>query len=316
MPDPRRSSRLPGRVARRLRLPAIAAPMLTVSGPELVAATCAHGVIGAFPTANARSTGELDDWLGQLAGADDDWAPWCPNLILRSPRLEADLRSVIEHGAELVITSVGSPARVVEPLHDAGCLVLADVATLRHAERAAEAGADGLVLLTAGAGGQTGWLNPFAFVRAVRAWFDGPIVLAGGISDGTALAAATVLGADLGYLGTRFIATVESRADAGYKRMLVDSTLDDIVLTRAFTGLDSSMLRASIEAAGLDPTTLDEAVTPDAADTLFGSGSAGPRRWAHIWSAGHTVSGIDDVPTVADLIKRLDTEFRPYDTQK
>ena len=304
-------SRVPSRLARRVRIPAIAAPMLSVSGPELVTAACAHGVIGAFPTVNARTSAELDEWLESFSEADEgSFAPWCPNLILRSPRLEADLQSVISHHAELVITSVGSPARVIVPLHDAGCLVLADVATLRHAHRAAEAGADGLVLLTAGAGGQTGWMNPFAFVRAVRRWYQGLIVLAGGIADGYSLAAARVLGADLGYLGTRFIATQESRADPAYKQMLVHGSLDDVILTRAFTGLDTSMLRASIEAAGLDPATLDQDVTPETAAVLFGSGAAGPRRWTHIWSAGHSVSGVSDVPAVAELVDRLERELR------
>lgn len=295
----------------------IAAPMLHVSGPELVAAACAAGVVGAFPTANARSTEELEQWLRTIAAraADDAGkpvAPFCPNLIIRHPRLAEDLAAITRHRAELVITSVGSPAPVVGPLHDAGALVLADVATLRHAEKALAAGADGLVLLTAGAGGQTGWLNPFAFVRAVRAMFDGPIVLAGGVADGTALFAARALGCDLAYMGTKFIATTESLATAGYKAMLVESSIDDVMLTSAFTGLPTSMLLPSIVAVGLDPRTLDETLTVPAAAELYGGKSEGegPKRWRDIWSAGHSVSGVDAVRDVASLVERTLAEYR------
>jgi nitronate monooxygenase len=321
------SARLPGSIADRLRIPAIAAPMLAVSGPELVAAACRAGVIGAFPTVNARTVAELDDWLASLAeqcAADDSatgtsgsggsadargWAPWCPNLIIRQPRLSEDLEVLVRHRVQLVITSVGSPAAVVPPLHEAGALVLADVATVRHAERAVEAGVDGLVLLTAGAGGQTGWLNPFAFVREVRRFYDGVVVLAGGIGDGAALRAAEVLGCDLGYLGTRFIATEESRAVSAYKQMLVGAGMDEVVLTKAFTGLATSMLRPSIEAAGLHVDRLDEQVTPETAAAMFGSGAEGPRRWSQIWSAGHSVSAVDQVTTVGALVDRLAGEY-------
>src|SRR3954454_12437904 len=250
----------------RLSLPLIAAPMFLVSGVELVVAACCNGVIGSFPTVNCRSPEQLDQWLGEiehrLRRRSDETgkpaAPICPNLIVHrsNARLEQDLAVLLRHKPEIVITSVGSPAPVLKPLHDAGALVLADVASIRHARHAAEAGADGLVLLTAGAGGQTGWLNPFAFVRAVRAFYDGIIVLAGGISDGHALRAAEVLGCDLGYMGTKFIATHESMADERHKRMLVDGSADDILLTTAFTGLQTSMLKPSIIAAGLDPDDL------------------------------------------------------------
>jgi len=307
---PSSAGRLPARIARRLTVPAIAAPMLRISGPELVAAACRAGVIGAFPTANARSAAELDEWLRGLSEVDDgSFAPWCPNLIIRQPRLEEDLAALVENAVEMVITSVGSPAEVVGPLHDAGSLVLADVASLRHAHKALEAGVDGLVLLGAGAGGQTGWLNPFAFVRAVRAFHDGPLVLAGGIADGASLRAAQLLGCDLGYLGTRFIATQESRAESAYRDMLVESEMDDVVLTRAFSGLPTSMLRPSILAAGLDPEDLDEGVTAETAASMYGAGAAGPRRWSHIWSAGHGVSSVRDIPTVAELVARLRAEL-------
>ena len=179
----------------------------------------------------------------------------------------------------------------------------------RHAEKAIAAGVDGLVLLTAGAGGNTGWVNSFAFVRAVRRFFDGPIVLAGGVADGQSLFAARALGCDFAYMGTRFLATQESLAKATYKEAVVAAELDDIITTRAFTGLDSNMLRSSIVAAGLDPDTLNETVA--AADTrqLFGADSTGPKRWKDIWSAGHSVSGVRDIPCVADLVTRISGEY-------
>lgn len=306
---------LPATLRRRLRLPLIAAPMLRVSGPDLVVAACRAGVIGAFPTANARSAEELDHWLQRIgdayADAEAATAPFCPNLIIRQERFKDDVRCLVRRGVEMVITSVGSPAPAIGPLHDIGCLVFADVASLRHAEKALEAGADGLVLLSAGAGGQTGWANGFAFVRAVRAFFAGPIVLAGGISDGQALWAAEALGCDLAYMGTRFIATHESLAAARYKQMAVESSLDDVMLTRAFTGLDANMLRPSILAAGLDPDALPEDIAEERARDMYGSGDRpGPKRWRDVWSAGHAVSGVRRVMSVAGLIDETDQEYR------
>ncbi|WP_050424893.1 NAD(P)H-dependent flavin oxidoreductase [Bradyrhizobium tropiciagri] len=311
-----RRSALPAAIAQRLRLPLIAAPMLRVSGVDLVTAVCRSGAIGAFPTANARSVEELDAWLTQIergvAELGRPAAPHCPNLIIRQPRFKDDLACLVRHKVELVITSVGSPAAAVQPLHDVGCLVFADIASLRHAEKAIEAGADGLILLTAGAGGQTGWANPFAFVRAVRAMFDGPVVLAGGVTDGTALAAARLLGCDLAYMGTRFIAARESMASDAYRRMLVDSTLDDIMLTKAFTGLGASMLRPSIVAAGLDPANLDESVSEARARERFGgkSDAEGPRRWIEVWSAGHSVSGVRAVTGAAAIVDEIAAQYQ------
>jgi nitronate monooxygenase len=307
-------SAVPDRIAGRLSLPLIAAPMLRVSGPDLVVAACRAGVIGAFPTKNARTAAELDAWLteirARLADLDGRAAPFCPNLIMRDARLSEDLAVVARHGAEVVITSVGSPAPALGALHDAGCLVLADVASLRHAERAIAAGVDGLILLTAGAGGQTGWLNPFAFVRAVRAMFDGIVVLAGGVSDGRALAAARLLGCDLAYMGTRFIAARESLASDAYRAMLVAASMDEVILTSSFTGLPASMLAPSIEAAGLDPARLDESLTEAQARERFGGDAlAGARRWTDIWSAGHSVSGVRAVQSVAELVAEIRAEY-------
>ncbi len=299
---------LPESLSTRLRLPLIAAPMFLVSGPELVIAACKAGVIGSFPTANCRTLDDLEQWLArmrdELAYKD---APVAPNLIVHrsNSRLADDLKLVCKHEPPMVIASVGSPAPIVDAIHGYGGLVFADIASMRHAEKAIEAGADGLILLTAGAGGQTGWANPFAFVRGVRRIFDGPVVLAGGVGDGQALRAAEVLGCDLAYMGTRFIATAESMAKRAYKDMLVSSRLDDVKLTRAMTGLETNMLIPSLLAAGLDPDNLpergsvaiDKDINPNA-----------PRRWKDVWSAGHSVQMVDGVPSVADLVERIAEE--------
>ncbi len=312
---------LPAALKARLRLPLIAAPMFLVSGPALVKAACRAGVIGSFPTANCRTVEELDGWLAAMADdlrrtADETGrapAPLCPNLIVHRSNLRVpdDLAAVLRARVELVITSVGSPEPVLKPLKDAGCLVFADVASVRHAEKAVAAGVDGLVLLTAGAGGQTGWVNPFAFVRAVRAFWDGIVVMAGGMADGHAVAAAETLGCDLAYMGTKFIATRESLAKDEYKQMLVKSRVDDVLLTRAFTGLETNMLRPSIAAAGLDPDNLPVRGAIDIAKDINAAERDRPdaKRWKDIWSAGHSVSGVTDVPSVAELIERTAAEY-------
>jgi nitronate monooxygenase len=294
--------------------------MFLVSGVALVVAACRNGVIGAFPTVNCRSCEQLDAWLGEMKDqlrrheeqSGKSCAPLCPNLIVHhsNARLQQDLQVLLRHEPELVITSVGSPAPVLGPLHEVGALVFADVATIRHAERAVAVGADGLVLLTAGAGGQTGWLNPFAFVRAVRGFFDGPIVLAGGIADGQALRAAEALGCDLAYMGTKFIATDESMADAKYKEMLVASSADDVQLTTAVTGLQTSILRPSIIAAGLDPDNLPARGTIDIGNDIDVSArDQQPVRWRDIWSAGHSASGVTEILPVEMLVKRTIAEY-------
>ncbi|MFI5002676.1 MAG: NAD(P)H-dependent flavin oxidoreductase [Reyranellales bacterium] len=312
---------LPATLKRRLRLPLIAAPMFLVSGPALVKAACRAGVIGSFPTANCRTVEELDRWLLDMTDdlkraadeSDHAPAPLCPNLIVHhsNPRVPDDLAAVLRARVEMVITSVGSPEPVLKPLKDAGCLVLADVASVRHAEKAVAAGVDGLVLLTAGAGGQTGWVNPFAFVRAVRTFWDGIVVMAGGMADGRAIAAAEMLGCDLAYMGTKFIATRESLAKDDYKQMLVKSRLDDVLLTRAFTGLETNMLRPSILAAGLDPDNLPVRGAIDIAKDINAAERDKPdaKRWKDIWSAGHSVSGVADVPSVAELVERTAVEY-------
>lgn len=294
----------------RLTLPVIAAPMYRVSGVDLVAAACRAGVIGAFPTLNAGDDAGLDRFLKQLAiSVGETTAPWCPNLVMRDPRTPGHLAVLAKRPPEMVITSVGPPDLAISALRDKGTLIFADVATLRHAERAIEKGADGLILLTAGAGGNSGWLNPFAFVREVRAMFDGPLVIAGGMIDGRAIRAAELLGCDLAYVGTRFIAARESMASNAYREMLVSSGMDDVITTRAFTGLDTNMLRPSIIAAGLDPDALsDQTLDEESARKVYGA-EPGPRRWRDIWSAGHSVSGIKNIATVAEIVERLSWEY-------
>ncbi|EFC85349.1 nitronate monooxygenase family protein [Parafrankia sp. EUN1f] len=277
-----------------LVLPLIAAPMTTVSTPPLVAAACSAGIVGAFPTSNCHSNAELDEWLDEIAASvhatrtaagDVTGAPTpgpvAANLIVHraNKRLDDDLQTIVRHSVELVITSVGNPVPVIDPLHREGCRVFADVASLAHARKAVDAGADGLVLLSAGAGGHTGWANPFAFARAVRRFYDGPLVLAGGISDGTALWAAVTLGYDLGYMGTKFIATRESGADSNWRAAVVGASLDDITLGTAPNGVTVSML-----------------VPPGGAGQPTGS-------------AGHTVSGVDAITTVAGVVAATSTEW-------
>lgn len=303
---------LPDRLERRLRLPLIVAPMLTVSSPQLVIAACRAGAIGAFPTANCRTIDELDAWLSRFAAElTPNDAPWCANLVIRRADLGAHLDRLLASRVELVITSVGSPKPVIGPLHEAGALVFADVATLAHARKAIDAGVDGLVLLSAGAGGQTGSLNGLAFARAVRQFYAGPLVLAGGIGDGAALWAAIALGCDLGYMGTRFIASVESAAVPAYKKMIVDSTIDDIVLTDAFTGLPTSMLGPSLQAAGISLDDVPAEASAAVAASVFGAPpSEKARRWRDLWSAGHSVSAADGVLPAAELIADIGVQFR------
>jgi nitronate monooxygenase len=287
----------------RLTLPLIAAPMTGVSGPALVSAACRNGVIGSFPTHNAVDQAELDAWLGQVmaAAAHPGSAPVAPNLVVHpsNERLPEDLCRLVEHGVEVVITSVGSPKHVVPRLHDAGCRVLADVATLDQARKAVAAGVDGLVLLSSGAGGQTGQANPFGFVRSVRAFFDGAVVLAGGIADGTAMRAAEVLGADLVYMGTAFIATAESLASAEYRNALVASTMDDVQLSDEVGGLPASLLRGWLE------QHLE-------AKGAVGSGDFQQSRLVSdpgVWSAGHGVALIDEVHDVGTLVARIREQY-------
>jgi nitronate monooxygenase len=312
---------LPADWRERLTIPAICAPMFLVSGPELVTAACKAGVIGAFPTINARPVAALDDWLTRIRDelaaheADDPQArtaPFAANLIVHrtNPRLEEDLELVLRHEVPVVITSVGDPTAIVERVHAYGGVVLHDAATRRHAEKAAAAGVDALILLTGGAGGQTGWLNPLAFVAEAREVFAGPLVVAGGISNGAQIRACEVMGADMAYLGSRFIATQEAQAHADYKRLLVEGRAADVMVTSALTGIPSSILRSSVIRAGLDPDALGDPKEGGANVSALASGEKQKTAWRDIWSAGQGVGGIADVPPVADLVARLVREYR------
>ncbi len=246
---------IPG--AARLRLPVVAAPMFLVSGPELVVAASRAGVVGSFPAPNCRSPEQLDEWMTTISStlaADPEAAPWALNLVTHSTntRLPEDLTLVARHRPPIVITALGSPRPVVETVHAYGGIVLADVVSIKLARKAAEAGADGLVCVSAGAGGHTGHLSPFAFVAAVREFFDGIVCVGGGVSTGAGVAGAIAAGADLVYVGTRFLASEESLAETAYKQMVVDHGADDLVVSAAITGTAASWLRPSLAAAGVD----------------------------------------------------------------
>jgi nitronate monooxygenase len=291
---------LPDWWRRRLKLPLIAAPMFLITGPDLVIAACKAGVTGCFPTPNARDTAILEQWLSRIsAELTEHDAPWAVNLVVHrtNNRLEDDLALCERFRVPIVITALGSPQAVIERVHGWGGIVLADVNSVKFARRAAAMGVDGLVLVGAGAGGHTGPMAGFSFVPAVREFFEGIIVLGGGITTGGGIAAAEMLGADLAAMGTRFIATSESMAADAYRDMLVASTVDDIVLSRGITGVPANWLRPSIEAAGMDLAKLEADVVIDFTDP---KGDA--RRWTVTWSAGHGVGAIKRVEPVAELV--------------
>jgi nitronate monooxygenase len=309
----------------RLTIPAIAAPMFLVSGPALVLAACRAGVVGTFPALNQRSSEGFADWLATiragLAEAEREAAPGRPvapfgvNLIVHktNPRVAADLGLCVEHRVPLVITSLGAVAELVDEVHRYGGLVFHDVTNVRHAEKAAAAGVDGLILVCAGAGGHAGTLSPFALLPEIRRFFAGTIVLAGAVSSGRAIAAARLLGADLAYLGTRFIATEESLAPPEYKRMILEGSAADIVYTPAISGIPGSFLKASVRAAGLDPDNLPakgEGYRAKVAKEGGGhSAEDEVKAWKRVWSAGQGIGSIADVPTTAALVARLRDEY-------
>lgn len=299
-------------LAARLRayssVPIIAGPMFLVSGPALVAACCRAGVIGSIPALNARTSEIFDGWLGELSALRNEHgaAPYAVNLIVHhtNPRLEADLEITVRHEVPIIIASVGNPSPVIGRVKAYGGLVISDVATVKHARRAAESGADALILLCAGAGGQTGWLSPFAFVSEVRASFDGPIILAGAVSRGGLVDVAERLGADMALVGTPFIAASESLAADDYRAMLIESGCDDIVTTADVTGIPANMLRKSIERSGFKPSK-EVAEGPFSVEKE----TATMRAWREIWSAGHGVNDVKAVEPAAQIIARFADEY-------
>jgi nitronate monooxygenase len=302
----------------RLSLPVVCSPLFIVSGPELVIAQCKAGMVGSFPALNARPEPVLEEWIVrikkelaeyQAANPGAKVAPFAVNQIAHhsNNRLMHDVDACVKHQVPVIITSLRAPREVVDKIHSYGGIVLHDVINIRHAKKALEDGVDGLILVTAGAGGHAGALSPFALLREVRRFYNGTVVLAGSITDGAGVLAAQAMGADLAYVGTRFIATQEANADGRYKQMLLEASAKDIVYTNLFTGVLGNYLGPSIAAAGLDPENLP---TADKSKMNFGSGgNMKQKAWRDIWSAGQGVGNIDDLPPVAELAKRMKQQY-------
>jgi len=310
---------LPKILQDNLAIPVIGSPLFLVSGPELVIAQCKAGIVGSFPALNARPQHVLEEWLirikEELAQAkaenpDLPIAPYAVNQICHASndRLMGDMEICVKHEAPIIITSLRPPEEIVTAAHSYGGLVYHDVISVRHAKKAAEQGVDGLVLVCAGAGGHAGMLSPFALVREVREFFDGTIILSGSISSGSAVASSLALGADLAYMGTRFIATEEANAEQGYKDMLIESVADDIIYSSLFTGVHGNYLKGSVMNAGLDPNSLPEA---DKSSMNFGSGgNTDAKAWKDIWGSGQGIGSIKDSPSVQTLVDQLTSEFK------
>lgn len=299
----------------QMTLPVICSPMFIVSSPALVIEQCKSGVIGSMPALNARPSELLDDWLAQISETLDDVrskepgrkvAPYAINQIIHASndRLDNDMQTCAKHKVPMIITSLRAPDDVVRHVHEWGGLVFHDVTTIRHAEKALEAGVDGLILVASGAGGHAGKLSPFAILPEVRKFFDGPIALSGSITTGSSILAARALGADFAYIGTRFIASHEANADERYKKMIVESSAKDILYTPFFTGIPGNYLTPSIIASGLNPENLTE---EEKLATNFGSTRVKP--WKDIWGAGQGVGSIDSVESTADIVKNMKQEY-------
>ena len=305
-------------IKENISMPVIGAPLFLVSGPDLVIAQCKAGIIGSFPALNARPQHVLDEWLTRIktelaeykeANPDAKVAPFAVNQICHgsNDRLMADMETCVKHEVPIIITSLRPPSEVVEAAHSYGGLVYHDVISVRHAQKAAEQGVDGLILVCAGAGGHAGTLSPFALLREVKEWFDGTVILSGSIGDGHSVASAIALGADFAYMGTRFIATHEANAEPEYKKMLEESAAADIVYSSLFTGVLGNYLKPSISKAGLDPDNLPDA---DKSSMNFGSGgNTDSKAWKDIWGSGQGIGLIEDSPSVEELVGRLKSEY-------
>nr|WP_096467662.1 nitronate monooxygenase [Aneurinibacillus soli] len=302
----------------RLVLPVITAPMFLVSSPEMIIAGCKAGIISSFPLLNARTTDILEQWMEHITqelaqGACEDTArqvvPWAVNLIVHrtNQRYEADLELIKKYKPPIVITSLGNPQSVVNIVHEYGGLVFSDVINLTHARKAAKIGIDGLILVCNGAGGHAGTLNPVAFLGAVKEFWDGITIVAGCISRGQDILAMEVLGADMVYMGTRFIATSESFASEAYQNMLQESTLEDLIYTDAFSGVNANYLVPSIRNAGLDPNHLQRKESMDFSFSQVDETEA--KAWKHIWSAGQGVGAIKKTMSIADVVAELREEY-------
>ena len=303
---------LPALLEQRLRLPVVAAPMFLVSNPQLVQACCNSGIVGSFPALNQRDSSGFKDWLEEIeAGLDANSAPYAVNLIVHgsNPRLQTDLAICVEQRVPIVITSLGAVKDVVDAVHSYGGLVFHDVTTRRHAEKAAEAGVDGLIAVAAGAGGHAGTWSPFALIAEIRQFFDKTLLLAGCLNQGHEVLAAQLLGADLAYLGTRLIATQENAASAAYKQMILDAKAADIIHTPAVSGVPASFMRQSLELAGYDLKQLQNKGEVNYGEKLKPMDEEA-KAWKTVWSAGQGVGTINDLPSVEQLIARLDSEYR------
>ena len=302
----------------KLKIPVVGAPLFIVSGPELVISQCKAGIVGSFPALNARPQEVLDEWIIRIKeeldqhnqeNPDQPAAPFAVNQICHASndRLMQDMESCVRHEVPIIITSLRPPLEMVKAAHSYGGVVFHDVINVKHARKAAEQGVDGLILVCAGAGGHAGTHSPFALVREVKEWFDGTILLSGSISDGHSVASALALGADLAYIGTRFVATKEANADQRYKDMLIASSASDIVYSSLFTGVHGNYLKPSIEDAGLDPDNLPSA---DKSKMNFGSGgNTKSKAWKDIWGSGQGIGSIKDNPTVKDLVNELTKQY-------
>lgn len=303
---------LPALLEQRLRLPVVAAPMFLVSNPQLVLACCRNGIVGSFPALNQRDSSAFKAWLEEIeAGLQAESAPYAVNLIVHgsNPRLQADLALCIEHRVPIVITSLGAVKEVVDAVHSYGGLVFHDVTTRRHAEKAAQAGVDGLIAVAAGAGGHAGTWSPFALIAEIRQFFDKTLLLAGCLNHGHEILAAQLLGADLAYLGTRFIATRENNAPEAYKQMILHAQAADIIHTPAVSGVPANFMRQSLELAGYDLKQLQNKGEINYGEKLKPI-SDEAKAWKTVWSAGQGVGTISDLPSVDALVARLDREYR------
>ena len=309
------TSHLP-KVLQNLSLPVIGSPMFIASGPKLVAAQCKAGIVGAFPALNARPAELLDTWLTdlqaelaayQVANPAAKVGPIAVNQIVHqsNDRLAHDVAMCVRHQVPIIISSLRAPPKeMLDAIHSYGGIVLHDVISIRHAQKALEAGVDGLILVAAGAGGHAGGLSPFALVGEVRKFFKGPVALSGAIATGDAILAAQAMGADFAYIGSRWLATHESNVDEAYRQAIIESSAADVIYTNLFTGVHGNYLKKSIIAAGLDPDNLPVA---DKTAMNFGSGSA--KAWRDIWGAGQGVGLMDDAPSVAEVVTRLQAEY-------
>jgi nitronate monooxygenase len=309
---------LPPILRDRLRLPAIASPLFIISNPDLVIAQCKAGIVGSFPSLNARPISLLDEWLDRITSELAAWdkanpdlpsAPFAVNQIVHKTnnRLDEDMALCAKYRVPVVITSLGAREDVNQAVHGWGGITLHDVITDKFAHKAIEKGADGLIPVAAGAGGHAGVLSPFAMIQEIRQWFDGPVALSGAIANGAAILAAQAMGADLAYIGSAFIATKEANALEGYKQMIVDSAGEDIVHTNLFTGIHGNYLRPSIERAGMDPDNLPQS---DPSAMNFGSGgNTEAKAWKDIWGCGQGIGAVKSVLSAGELVARLSAEY-------